>query len=304
MCNKGSPAISSPGLKPTRKTRTKTRKPKYFSLKLEISTKKKKEANPQESTNPKMPHKQQLINLFPLHPENNLVISQDRSSDMQDDQMDAAFLFQTASDDTSTTLEDVLDTNTAAAAATITTRTTSEEDPLAPSPIYPSRTCDVRTAMRCKERDASAEMWASYCKVVKREQEEESSSCAGRSGGYGGGLAYRKMMQVHDWGPKRLVGLKLDYQEVLNAWSDKGPLYFKGESPQTVPDLRDASNAQIDGLGCLGNLWRVPEMDEVKVAERVEAKDGRKTGQREASVLRYKEKRQSRLFSKRIRVDL
>lgn len=31
---------------------------------------------------------------------------------------------------------------------------------------------------------------------------------------------------------------------------------------------------------------------------------GRKTGQREASVLRYKEKRQSRLFSKRIRYEV
>jgi hypothetical protein len=39
-----------------------------------------------------------------------------------------------------------------------------------------------------------------------------------------------------------LVGLKLDYQEILNAWSDKGPLYIEGESPQTVPDIYDGSN--------------------------------------------------------------
>lgn len=40
------------------------------------------------------------------------------------------------------------------------------------------------------------------------------------------------------------------------------------------------------------NVWKVPEME------------GWKMGQREASVLRYREKRQSRLFSKRIRYQV
>lgn len=47
------------------------------------------------------------------------------------------------------------------------------------------------------------------------------------------------------------------------------------------------------------NIWRVPEM-ELRVSE----EEKWRKGQREASVLRYKEKRQSRLFSKRIRYEV
>ena len=59
------------------------------------------------------------------------------------------------------------------------------------------------------------------------------------------------------------------------------------------------------GNGAAGNLWKVPENDgsnnmKIKVKEEM----GDKLGQREASVLRYKEKRRSRLFSKRIRYEV
>uniref|UniRef100_A0A2P2JX74 Uncharacterized protein n=1 Tax=Rhizophora mucronata TaxID=61149 RepID=A0A2P2JX74_RHIMU len=251
MCNKGSPAISSPGLKPTRKTRTKTRKPKYLSLKLELSPKKKKEANPEEPANNKVPYpdKQQLtINLFPLHPKNNLAL-QDRSSDMHNDHVAAAFFFQTATEDTSATLQDLLDT-TASTTTTTTAATASDQGLLSPSLKYLSRRYDVRAAMRGKERDTSEERWVSYCEVVKTEQEEESGSCGGGSGGDGSGCggddASGNIMEGHDHGDqKSLVGLKLDYEDILNAWSDKGPLYIQGEFPQTVPDWHDASNVMI-----------------------------------------------------------
>jgi hypothetical protein len=62
-----------------------------------------------------------------------------------------------------------------------------------------------------------------------------------------------------------------------------------------------------DGYGCdvNGNTWKVPEgvgasNNNVKVKEEM----GWKLGQREASLLRYKEKRQSRLFAKRIRYEV
>jgi len=62
-----------------------------------------------------------------------------------------------------------------------------------------------------------------------------------------------------------------------------------------------------DGYGCdvNGNTWKVPEgvganNNIVKVKEEM----GWKLGQREASLLRYKEKRQSRLFAKRIRYEV
>jgi hypothetical protein len=67
----------------------------------------------------------------------------------------------------------------------------------------------------------------------------------------------------------------------------------------------------VDGWGSVGNVWRVPEMgrsddigNSIKVKEEFEGNDGWKMRHREASVLRYKEKRQNRLFSKRIRYEV
>ncbi|TVU33466.1 hypothetical protein EJB05_25286, partial [Eragrostis curvula] len=83
--------------------------------------------------------------------------------------------------------------------------------------------------------------------------------------------------------PKTGLGLKLDTDEVLKAWSDKGSMFAEGsttESPTSAADMR-AKLADIDlfpenGAG----------------------------GIREASVLRYKEKRRTRLFSKKIRYQV
>lgn len=57
----------------------------------------------------------------------------------------------------------------------------------------------------------------------------------------------------------------------------------------------------MDGWGN-GSAWTVPEKAE---NEMMSHSDGiEKTRQREASVLRYKEKRQNRLFAKRIRYEV
>ncbi|OMO69144.1 hypothetical protein COLO4_29226 [Corchorus olitorius] len=93
-----------------------------------------------------------------------------------------------------------------------------------------------------------------------------------------------------------------------------GPLYIEGgdQSPQTVPNLHDAAAATVVG-DAWGNasidLWRVPEMISndvggVQIKEEVDVAEDWKRGHREASVLRYKEKRQNRLFSKRIRYEV
>lgn len=266
---------------PARKTRSKTRKPKYLSLKLELSPKTK---TPQKSKT-QMTHSKQLKNLFPLHPEN---LVQQYKDMHEHDQV--AFLLETAStDDTSTTLQGLLDT------------TTSEDGPLSCYIEIDQERCDhgrasllERTAMKCKERDLSDERWVSYWEVVEKKEQEEvsSSSCNGVADTPG------KMLQAQDDNKNGLVGLKLDYQEILNAWSDKGPLYIEGESPQTVPDIYDGSNQLMDEWG---SLWRVPDMCGAKTKE---GKEIWKSGQREASVLRYKEKRQNRLFAKRIRYEV
>ena len=36
---------------------------------------------------------------------------------------------------------------------------------------------------------------------------------------------------------RKLLSLRLDYEEVLNAWSDRGSLWMDGQRPQIVPDI-------------------------------------------------------------------
>ncbi|XP_059626427.1 zinc finger protein CONSTANS-LIKE 7 [Cornus florida] len=72
------------------------------------------------------------------------------------------------------------------------------------------------------------------------------------------------------------LNLSLNYQEVLDAWSGRGSLWADNYS------LSMANNSY---------MGEVPVMEEERT-------------RREASVLRYKEKRQSRLFSKKIRYQV
>jgi hypothetical protein len=98
MCNKNSPPDMKTrskikkereAIKPARKTRTKTRKPKFLSLRLKLSS-----DNSQNSTqmthNCKTNHHDQhhQLNLFPLHPEN---LVEDHKVDIHDENV--AFLF-------------------------------------------------------------------------------------------------------------------------------------------------------------------------------------------------------------------
>ncbi|XP_018814300.1 zinc finger protein CONSTANS-LIKE 16-like [Juglans regia] len=269
---------------------------------------------------------QHQLNLFPLHPE-SLV----EDKDIHDENV--AFLFDS---EPGATLNSLL------AGASC-----SEEDCLSapPSLTYAnskqdndqlgdvvggksgnSSTCAssklVRAAMRNKQREPSEEKWVCYSELLveKKEVEAEVSSCA-----------------AEVWCPKRMprkmdkgLSLKLDYEGILNAWSDKGPLLIAEETPpQTVPDLHhdhyqqqllvhDSANVLVESWGSVGNEWAVPEMVEslkvIKVKEEDQDHEGlgkdnihgwkKRQMMREASVLRYKEKRQSRLFSKRIRYEV
>ncbi|KAJ4840487.1 hypothetical protein Tsubulata_000408 [Turnera subulata] len=73
------------------------------------------------------------------------------------------------------------------------------------------------------------------------------------------------------------LNLNLNYQEVMDAWSDRGTLW-----------ANDYALSMASGGYYMGE---VPVMEEDKA-------------RREASVLRYKEKRQNRLFSKKIRYQV
>uniref|UniRef100_A0A5B7BDM9 CCT domain-containing protein n=1 Tax=Davidia involucrata TaxID=16924 RepID=A0A5B7BDM9_DAVIN len=303
MCNKDSPSSLQPSpmiskktrvtLRPARKTRTRTRKPKFLSLRLQLSPENTQQSGEMATAAATKLHQ---LNLFPLHPENNLV---EDHKDAHDENVE--YFFAAADGGGATTLTSLL-----GGAGT----SSDEDNMLSPSLTYACRGQDseegalVRTAMRHKERDASEEKWVCYSEVVERKEHEEVTSCAAD-------LRYQNQTQHR-------LSLKLDYQEILNAWSDKGPLYIKVESPQTVPDLHDdfpphdSPNGLMDGWGSNGGVWRVPEMScsngngngNVKIKEEEQGGEEWKMGQREASVLRYKEKRQNRLFSKRIRYEV
>ncbi|XP_042497037.1 zinc finger protein CONSTANS-LIKE 6-like [Macadamia integrifolia] len=180
----------------------------------------------------------------------------------------------------------------------------------------------AKTALRQREREASEEKWVIYSEVVENSNNEaamsiSSSSCCNEYCNNNNSSWYHHHQQQqqqqqeghqgHHQGNQGLW-LKLDYEEILNAWSDKAPLYIEGESPQTVPDVLDdsLSNGFVDGggLGSNAGVQRVPDVGSSMVGEDQAGIEGTKKGQRQARVLRYKQKRQSRLFSKRIRYEV
>ncbi|KAK6128303.1 hypothetical protein DH2020_037958 [Rehmannia glutinosa] len=271
------------------------------------------------------------LNLFPLHPENQ--VEEERESH---DHENVAFFFSTA-DGGATTLTGLLDTSAAAAESNSshTNNNSSRLDYLPPSSASltqaysEERAALVRNALRNRHRDSSAEKWVCYSEVVERQavKEEEVSSSA-----------------VDPPAEIQRVSLKLDYDEIMNAWSNKGPLYIDApESSQIVPDINhlflsqepsnDIKSKELLKLyqnntkssetmvytstcmltigirwGCNGGSWTVPEMvgniENGEMRMRINGDDQLKMGQREASVLRYKEKRQNRLFSKKIRYQV
>ncbi|GAB4824307.1 hypothetical protein Ancab_007194 [Ancistrocladus abbreviatus] len=77
---------------------------------------------------------------------------------------------------------------------------------------------------------------------------------------------------------KVTLHLNLNYQEVLQAWSNRGSPWADNDFAISVPNY--------------SYMGEVPIMEEERITRR------------EASVLRYKEKRQSRLFSKKIRYQV
>lgn len=195
---------------PHRKNRTKTRKPKFLSLRLQLSS--------DQSSNP-MTHHHQQLNLFPLHPENLI-----HDKDIMHEDHNVAFLF--TSHDTAT-LNGLLQHDSPTTTATNTT--VSEEDSMSP----PCVTADdgrslVRKAMkrRNEESDEREERWVCYSEVTSYCSAGTAESAAATTATIG------------------LLSLKLDHEGILNAWSDKGPLFLPGDSdsittPHGVPDFFD-----------------------------------------------------------------
>lgn len=196
--------------------------------------------------------KQKQLNLFPLHPE-NLVDEGDDDRHAADDNV--ALLFDSDGGaslngllPTAATMSSEEDSMSYAAALGAERRRfdreynylSEEEDPQHYDCTDRVRNGSmmsslVRTAMRNRERDMSEEKWVSYSEVV---EEVTSSSCSTEV------LEEKKkknkkLFETTTSSNNKKNLLKLDYQEILKAWSDKGSLYIQGDSPQTVPDLQD-----------------------------------------------------------------
>uniref|UniRef100_A0A7I4BF03 Uncharacterized protein n=1 Tax=Physcomitrium patens TaxID=3218 RepID=A0A7I4BF03_PHYPA len=89
---------------------------------------------------------------------------------------------------------------------------------------------------------------------------------------------------------QRVPTLQLNLADVLTAWSNRGEPWIDYRMPQLAPSEDSNSSGSDVGL--------VPDMDAATVDDILSA------GDRDARVLRYKEKRRTRLFSKKIRYEV
>ncbi|KAJ9564151.1 hypothetical protein OSB04_000117 [Centaurea solstitialis] len=319
-----------------RRSRTKLRKPKYLRLHV-ISA-----APP-----PPMPtvnhHEKQLINLFPLHPEN-----QQEKVLLDDQENNMANIFSSCDD-------------VDGGAATLTGILSSGDEEeveeeeghnhRSPSSVnYADEEVElVRTAMRknynyklrdnCDDQDLR---WVRLASSSSSTSTPSSYHHHHHHGHHHGHHGHGHDVNYHDGdhGSSKLV-LKLDYEKIMKSWVNKGPFCInsndddKSNNPdiQTVPEFREDDlfiplhvsfrfNFKLDLLITLktglthcerenaGNegSWTVPEMVGIENNDTGGGDEMMGSNamihRREASVQRYKEKRRNRLFAKTIRYEV
>ncbi|OMO89766.1 Zinc finger, B-box [Corchorus capsularis] len=91
---------------------------------------------------------------------------------------------------------------------------------------------------------------------------------------------------------KRKMLLSLNYESVITAWASHGSPWTTGSRPEFNPDDFMGSNAK-EGHYMNGGLY-----------SQLHQARGNTDGEREARVSRYREKRRTRLFSKKIRYEV
>ncbi|KAG9445534.1 hypothetical protein H6P81_011662 [Aristolochia fimbriata] len=353
MCSTG----DFPANPPSRRTRTKRKKPKFLSLRRvdhqynystssEMRTTTKTKRREQEQREEQQQQQPQL-NLFPLHPENlfqeEIIIKEAQAKgegyyllgvgeeeEEEGGEATLAGLLQGQGRRGSPNSSSSSSSSVSAFSASVAAYGTAVDQlPPGDAVIMSNESLQLaRAALRqYRERDTKEEKWVAYSDVAT-----EVVGCVGKE-------SSRCSPSPSPAG----LSLKLDYEQILNAWSDKAPLYIQpgDQAPQMVPDLQ-YSSSHPQGLmeEEVGYYWRrsgedqrmwlqVPDQgigkannnnmeeegqEEDEGQEEEEEEEGEEgermmnlimgQQQREARVMRYKEKRHTRLFSKRIRYEV
>ncbi|MCO5609102.1 hypothetical protein L7F22_063324 [Adiantum nelumboides] len=185
---------------------------------------------------------------------------------------------------------------------------------------HAASSCDCGALPSLGEEEYRIDLVDFELEVEVGDEEEEEQQLQGECSYFCKQMELRGGGELQVAGQKKVrVALSLDYEEVMSAWSDKGSLFIDGSSTSSSSssavdyslDLAAWEPASLTSVG----RWTFPEeaskmivisppSDGTCVGDEADA-DGVLIGRaRHARVLRYREKRQTRLFSKKIRYEV
>uniref|UniRef100_A0A0E0AQ86 CCT domain-containing protein n=1 Tax=Oryza glumipatula TaxID=40148 RepID=A0A0E0AQ86_9ORYZ len=146
----------------------------------------------------------------------------------------------------------------------------------------------ARRALRGRERWVYCSSSSPSATTTTTTTTSSSCSSAASTGASSGGAAARSLL------------LKLDYEEILAAWAGRGSLYIGGAAAATATaGGADNAAAELELDSVFVEVSASPEPAAAAVAWSVA-----EPAARAEKVRRYKEKRQGRLFAKRIRYEV
>ena len=215
--------------------RKKTKRPKFLSLKLELGTSHVIEESPGATKSKKKkkhkPSKQSKSKGVDTTPFKENKRAETVGGEKEEEQYDtvAAYLFSSATDSSMSSIQDLLPSSAVhvdcGGGRNLPPYDRREHGGSSSSSL-------LKTAMRkgaSKEEETTEERWVSYSEVVEEVMSRSGTPrCCGGDGKDG----------------RRSLALKLDYEQIMEAWSDKGTLYVDGEPPQTVPDLHASADVR------------------------------------------------------------
>ncbi|KAJ4786616.1 B-box type zinc finger protein with CCT domain-containing protein [Rhynchospora pubera] len=279
---------------PRSRPKTRKTKTKYLSLRRHLASRPSSPLPPPpEQPNPvATATSTKQADLFPVQPD----------PDVRDPQV-ASLLFSSTNGETGETLTEILGTSTGSASASASAPGHASDSCSAGSgsPGSPPVVLDTgdedsdglaRRALRGRQR-------VEYCCSSSSSEEEVISASAAAAGPD----LWCSSATPHPHA-SLLLKLKLDYEEILTAWSGRGSLYIdqEPEPPQVVPGFHPTAFpvwVMVSSSGEAAAMsWTVPEKAGGEKAEKEEVET------REMRVKRYKEKRQNRLFAKKIRYEV